>query len=610
MEKHPLHVRFPELQKSKEVSEAVEKRERLAGEKLPNDPTERIEAYLDRLENIFLNKDERVRERNTEMLREKIYDAFIIKRENIPESYFELQKRVARERGQAVEEISPEMRERMIDTIVEDQKASLDQWAHYLGSDDAMYPPWFKYFVFRNVVHLSQFDKSLGKFKSRTESTVAPFPDIYYEPLAQISDLYEKARKDKAFASESDAKADLAKKFPTLYAELIQKSLAVQMERQDETHGQWMKYKQGDMDEAQKLFDSLQGKGTGWCTAGESTARTQVESGDFYVYYTYDKSGNPTQPRVAIRMEENRIAEVRGILEHQQLEPQMTGVLDEKLKDFGSEADLYKKKSADMKLLTEIEKKTEANQPLIRDELVFLYEIESPIEGFGYEKDPRVEELRAARDPEADMPIVFDCKPEQIARNKEDLERVDIKAYVGELFPDFFRQLPPSVRHVYERFPEAPVAFKNITLGGKSPEVLEKEIISAGMQMNNYTKGMLEKIKVAGAHENVELVIVSVSQLGFPRGATRQEIYQKAQELGLELAPAEAGPQLRLQYPDQPQGEWVLIGMEPITVSGGAPALFDVNHDGAERWLDGDYGRPDFRWGADGRFAFLLRKVS
>jgi hypothetical protein len=34
---------------------------------------------MDRLENIFLNKDERIKERNLEMLRPAIYDAFIIK---------------------------------------------------------------------------------------------------------------------------------------------------------------------------------------------------------------------------------------------------------------------------------------------------------------------------------------------------------------------------------------------------------------------------------------------------------------------------------------------------------------------------------------------------
>jgi len=53
MEKHPLHLKNPELQTSEEVQDAVEKQERLTGEKLPNDPKERIEVYLDRLEKVF-----------------------------------------------------------------------------------------------------------------------------------------------------------------------------------------------------------------------------------------------------------------------------------------------------------------------------------------------------------------------------------------------------------------------------------------------------------------------------------------------------------------------------------------------------------------------------
>jgi len=79
MEKHPLHLKNPELQKSEEVQDAVEKQERLTGEKIPNNPNERIEAYLGRLEKIFLNPDERVRERNIEMLRPAIYENFLIK---------------------------------------------------------------------------------------------------------------------------------------------------------------------------------------------------------------------------------------------------------------------------------------------------------------------------------------------------------------------------------------------------------------------------------------------------------------------------------------------------------------------------------------------------
>ena len=106
----------------------------------------------------------------------------------------------------------------------------------------------------------------------------------------------------------------------------------------------------------------------------------------------------------------------------------------------------------------------------------------------------------------------------------------------------------------------------------------------------------------------VDLVMVSVSELGFPNGATRQEIYQKAQELGLMLCPAEVGPQLRLQYPDQPLDQGFLIGMEPIADSDGYPGVFRVGRGGGGSWLGSDYGYAGGFWGGDGRWGFVCRK--
>ena len=60
-----------------------------------------------------------------------------------------------------------------------------------------------------------------------------------------------------------------------------------------------------------------------------------------------------------------------------------------------------------------------------------------------------------------------------------------------------------------------------------------------------------------------------MEQLGFPNGATLKEIYAKAKDLGLELCPAEVGPLLRLNYPDQPNGEYLRIAMETINDSDG-----------------------------------------
>jgi hypothetical protein len=417
-----LHKKLPDLQKSKEVQDAVDKSIRLTAEKVPNTPEARLSVYMDRLEKIFLHKDEKIRIRNIEMLRDALYDAFIIKPEEVPESYFELQMRVARERGQAVEAIDERTREQMIAVIIEDQKKSLDAWIGYLSSNDAMYPTWFKYFVFRNILKLSQFDKEFGKFKERTNSTTAPFPDIYREALAQVADIYEGASRDKALFSDPDFKAFLSQKFPTQYANAVQRTLEHSQEDKERIQGGWVKYEQGDDYAAKKLYASLQSKGTGWCTAGSSTAEAQIDSGDFYVYYTYDKENNPTQPRLAIRMNGTEsIGEVRGVLPHQEVEPLLQDVLDTKLGEFGSEANTYKKKSSDMKHLTRIEKATEENSKLSKDDLHFLYELDSTIEGFGYERDPRIEEIKKKRNRQEDIQTLCNCPPEHTAHDFMDI---------------------------------------------------------------------------------------------------------------------------------------------------------------------------------------------
>ena len=422
MDNHFLHKKLPELQKSEEVQDAVEKHTRLNGEKVPNSPEARLETYMNRLEKIFLNEDENTRKRNIEMLREKIYDAFIVKREDVPESYFDLQKRAAKERGEQVEEIPQNVREQMITVIIEDQKKSLDSWIDYLSSDDAMYPTWFKYFVFRNITKLSQFDKELGKFKDRTSSTTAPFPDIYREALAQVSDLYESASRDKSLFQDKDFQVFISKKFPTQYADKIQKTLEHSQEDKEQIKGEWIKYNQGDEEGTRTLYKSLESKGTGWCTAGFSTSQTQIKSGDFYVFYTYDKEGKPNQPRLAIRMNgTSTIGEVRGILPHQEVEPLLQDTLDEKLSTFGGEADKYKKKSQDMKRLTAIEKATENNQPLTREDLLFLYEVNNKIESFGYQTDPRIEDIKKKRNRKEDIQTICNCEPQYIATDFPDI---------------------------------------------------------------------------------------------------------------------------------------------------------------------------------------------
>ena len=150
--------------------------------------------------------------------------------------------------------------------------------------------------------------------------------------------------------------------------------------------------------------------------------------------------------------------------------------------------------------------------------------------------------------------------------------------------------------------------WKTITLGTglKTADEFRKALENNGFRISNWGNDILGKpaFKAATEKTEVDLVNISVAELGFKDGATRKDIYERAISLGLELCPNEVGPQLRLQYKDQPNGEWLRIAMEPITDSDGYLRVFLVVHDDDGLWLDGYYGRPDNFW--DGHYHFVF----
>ena len=150
--------------------------------------------------------------------------------------------------------------------------------------------------------------------------------------------------------------------------------------------------------------------------------------------------------------------------------------------------------------------------------------------------------------------------------------------------------------------------WKTIKLGTglKTAADFRKALKAGGFRIGDWANDILGKPAFSAATKEVEveLVKVLVRELGFKNGATRQEIYQRAQELGLKICPNEVGPQLRLQYKDQPNGEWIVVAMEPMTDALGNLGLFFVRHDGDGRWLGGFYGNSDCVWRAGLEFVF------
>ena len=377
---------------------------------------EKVRKYLERLKKV----EELAKNSNyngLELLKKMYYDKYLIKEENVPESYFELQKKMALERGMGHIEITEDMKKQLIKDIIDDQKSSLDTWLDYLINDDANYPEWFKYYAFQGMIKLGSYDKTTRTFSKRTPSTTNIFVDLNREALALVYDDLCEVLNGKKVDDEILQKLLIGGSFSKLYSYTLDLLDKNNKSISDSNEGIWVKYDEGS--EPDELVNSLKGKGTGWCTVGKETARQQLELGDFYVYYTKDSNNEYKQPRIAIRMEENQIAEIRGINEHQNLESEMEEILEEKLKEF-PDSNNYKKKVNNMKKLTDIYNEYK-DRELTIEELRFLYEVDEQIEGFGYEEDPRIEEILEGRNIKEDLAKVLNCKPEQISDDVNDV---------------------------------------------------------------------------------------------------------------------------------------------------------------------------------------------
>jgi len=568
-----------DLHNAPEVASAAKRTQKRTGEPVPNDPVSQIENYLDRFREIVDRADLEARDRGIRALKKTLYDKFVIRSDKIPETYWENQKRLLRERGQGadLEQVDwSVVKEQNAEAIVADQKGSLDNWVDYLASEDATYPDWLKYWTMRSVLSMGNYDKEKKAFPKRSGGTTKPFPELNREALAYVLDAIKKKQKVEkvdilGFGDEDKVvfeKLLHVENFARLYAWAVEKVTPATIEQLHTTEGRWVKYPQNS--DHMPLVASLQGHGTGWCTAGESTAATQLKGGDFYVYYSFDQNGKPTIPRAAIRMEGGNMAEVRGVAPEQNLDPGVNTIVQDKLKEF-PDGLAYEKKVRDMKLLTAIENKAKAGQELTKEDLIFLYEIDNKIEGFGYRRDPRIRELRNSRGLNKDILVVFECTSNQIAHDLRDIGP-NTKAYVGRLVSGIFDHLPKSIEHIYTVFPEGKIRQERLTIGGETALELRTKLLKRGVQTSvdvekmMFSRGFvpLESVRT------VDIVRLRVSDLGFNnwensnRVVTSSDLFKRAQEIGLEPCPAEVGIYYRLFYMGQPLDEIVCIGMKPI----------------------------------------------
>lgn len=196
-------------------------------------------------------------------------------------------------------------------------------------------------------------------------------------------------------------------------------------------------------------------------------------------------------------------------------------------------------------------------------------------------------------------------EPEELAYGVEDVDEYT-KAYIGPWNIEIYNKIKdfPNITHLYESFPDTKIFRYELTTDPaiQTSEQVKKKLEEKGIYASEYAKDLLDKTEFGKESKTYKLVQFTVEQLGFPQGATTDQIYAKAQELGLKLCPAEVGPQLRLLYPGK---DWKVIAMKQISDHGGVPFVFNLLSGDSRLELRADSASPSRKWFSDRQFVFL-----
>lgn len=514
------------------------------------------------------------------------------------------------EKERGMETLRALMRERL--ALSAGQRSSLQEWMDRLASPDARYPDDLKHRVLQSVLRMGEYDKKHKQFTTRNKHTAGPFPELNAEALSFILEAMERgaagqAEKGGAY-TEDFLRLLRGGNFAKLYTYAVNNCASTSEERLRDTEGTWVLYPRGSDPAA--LVKSLRGYNTGLCVATAETAETLLEDESLYVYYSRDARGNPAVPRAGIRAKGSRIVAVRGIAERQHLDAWILPVIERKLGEFSDGRAQGGDKVACLHRLSDIERRQDAGDTLAREDLRFLYEVDGAFEGFGYEQDPRMTRLLAARNPEDDMPVIFGCARERIARRPEDI-RGDTKAYVGPLEDGIFRRFGPSVEYVYSSFPYGRIRRETVDAVEGGPDGLRSALRARSVQMGGGVRGMLESAEAGndagGKDRALDVVRLRVGDLGIDGGASVREIFRRGRELGLELCPAETGPRYLLSHADWKHREWCYIAMEPIGDGKGRPHIFQAGSNAElELHLLQVWAGEGAAWDADREVVFAL----
>jgi len=167
-------------------------------------------------------------------------------------------------------------------------------------------------------------------------------------------------------------------------------------------------------------------------------------------------------------------------------------------------------------------------------------------------------------------------------------------------------------------YPECSFKSRTLEVGGLTKWELIEKLQKTSILINEFGERLLadDKFTTSETKYSLQIVELTVGNLGFPDGATTDQIFKRANELGLKLCPIELGPYLRLQYLDQPEGfsgklpkhqapsGSVTIASEILTEDDDFPKGFYLRRINGVLWLRGYLADHLHVWNPEDHFIF------
>ncbi|NOX31031.1 MAG: hypothetical protein GXP35_13440 [Actinobacteria bacterium] len=127
--------------------------------------------------------------------------------------------------------------------------------------------------------------------------------------------------------------------------------------------------------------------------------------------------------------------------------------------------------------------------------------------------------------------------------------------------------------------------------------------------MNDYARDLFADatFTISSEVRQVQVVLVSLPEIGLPAGGLFDEILSQAATLGLEPCPLEVAPHLRLSYLDQPRGPYLTVASLELRPGPETPNGFYLRHLDDGLWLRGYESGPENLYPPDFTdFVFVL----